>query len=69
MKVTKRELDVMNLLVSGLTNKQIGQRLGISNHTVRDHISTICGKLNAANRVELAAIVAKIEAQMADSPS
>lgn len=61
MKITKRERDVMRLLVNGLTNKQIGQLLGISNYTVRDHISSTFKKLNVTNRVELAVIAAEMK--------
>ncbi|MNF53408.1 Transcriptional regulatory protein DevR (DosR) [compost metagenome] len=52
---------MMRLLVSGLTNKQIGQQLGISNYTVRDHISSTFKKLNVTNRVELAVIAAEMK--------
>lgn len=55
MNVTKREQDVMTLLVQGLTNKQIGKIIGISNHTVRDHLSSLLKKYKVANRVELVA--------------
>jgi len=61
MKITKRERDVMRLLVNGLTNKQIGQLLGISNYTVRDHISSTFKKLNVTSRVELAVIAAEMK--------
>ncbi|WP_223464591.1 response regulator transcription factor [Pseudomonas sp. GL-RE-26] len=61
MKITKRERDVMRLLVNGLTNKQIGQLLGISNYTVRDHISSAFKKLNVTSRVELAVIAAEMK--------
>jgi DNA-binding NarL/FixJ family response regulator len=61
MKITRRERDVMRLLVNGLTNKQIGQHLGISNYTVRDHISSTFKKFNVTSRVELAIIAAEME--------
>ncbi|WP_422396285.1 response regulator transcription factor [Pseudomonas trivialis] len=44
MEITNRESDVIELLAQGLTNKQIGKELGISNHTVRDHISSMLKK-------------------------
>lgn len=56
MKITKREQDVMTLLVQGLTNKNIGKAIGISDHTVRDHISSLFKKYKVANRVELVAV-------------
>lgn len=55
MKMTKREEDVMALLVQGLTNKRIGKVIGLSDHTVRDHVSSLLKKHNATNRVELVA--------------
>ena len=61
MKITRRERDVMRLLVNGLTNKQIGQQLGVSNYTVRDHISSAFKKFNIASRVELALIAAEMK--------
>jgi DNA-binding NarL/FixJ family response regulator len=51
---TPRELDVLRLLVDGLTNGQIAVRLGISRSTASVHVSNILGKLGAANRVEAA---------------
>lgn len=54
LEITKRESDVIALLAQGLTNKRIGKELGISNHTVRDHISSMLKKTKTTNRVELA---------------
>ncbi|MFT0474866.1 response regulator transcription factor [Pseudomonas antarctica] len=61
MKITSRESEVMDLLVHGLTNKEIGRELGISNHTVRDHISAMLRKTNTASRVELAVFISARE--------
>ncbi|MEX5628882.1 response regulator transcription factor [Pseudomonas marginalis] len=44
LEITKRESDVIALLAQGLTNKRIGKELGISNHTVKDHISSMLKK-------------------------
>ncbi|MEW5712553.1 LuxR C-terminal-related transcriptional regulator [Pseudomonas sp. SB113] len=54
MKITNRESAVLDFLVQGLSNKEIGRELSISDHTVRDHISSIMRKTNTTNRVELA---------------
>jgi two-component system, NarL family, response regulator YdfI len=51
-KLTEREMDVLELLARGIGNKEIGAQLGISEHTVKFHISSILGKLSAANRTE-----------------
>lgn len=50
--LTERETEVLQLLAQGLANKQIALDLGISEHTVKFHVSSIYTKLNAANRTE-----------------
>lgn len=50
--LTPRELQVLDLLVEGLSNKAIAARLGISDQTVKFHVAAICGKLGAANRTD-----------------
>lgn len=50
--LTPREIEVLELLVEGLSNKTIGARLGISDQTVKFHVAAICGKLGAANRTD-----------------
>jgi NarL family two-component system response regulator LiaR len=52
--LTTRELDVLALLVAGMTNQQIGQDLGIGPGTVRTHVSSILAKLGVSNRTEAA---------------
>jgi DNA-binding NarL/FixJ family response regulator len=51
-----RELDVVAGVVSGWSNRKIGEHLGISPHTVRNHLQNINNKLGAGNRTELAMI-------------
>jgi DNA-binding NarL/FixJ family response regulator len=48
--LTPRELQVVQLLAEGLSNRDIGERLGISSQTVKFHVTSIYGKLGAANR-------------------
>ena len=50
--MTERELEVLDLLAAGLANKQIAVELGISEHTVKFHVSSIYTKLNATNRTQ-----------------
>jgi DNA-binding NarL/FixJ family response regulator len=50
--LTAREQDVLQLLAQGLANKQIALKLGITDHTVKFHISAIYSKLAVANRTE-----------------
>ena len=50
--LTPREIQVIELLVEGLSNKKIAAQLGISDQTVKFHVAAICGKLGAANRTD-----------------
>ena len=50
--LTERELEVLGLLSRGLANKQIAVELGISEHTVKFHVSSIYTKLDVTNRTE-----------------
>src|ERR1700720_3363398 len=50
--LTGREIQVLELLAEGLPNKAIARRLGISDQTIKFHVSSICSKLPAANRTE-----------------
>lgn len=58
--LTNRELEVMQLLASGLTNKEIAQRLGISDHTVKFHVNAILGKLGVETRTEAVVNAARL---------
>jgi two-component system, NarL family, response regulator YdfI len=51
-EITSRETDVLKMLAQGLVNKDIAARLGISEHTVKFHISSILDKLGASTRTE-----------------
>jgi len=57
--LTPRETEVLRLLAQGMANKQIAARLGISERTVKFHVSAIFGKLDAANRTEAVTIAAQ----------
>lgn len=50
--LTERETQVLQLLAQGLANKQIAVALGISEHTVKFHVSSVYSKLGATNRTE-----------------
>mgnify|MGYP001586654667 FL=1 len=58
-KLTVREMDVLRLLAQGQTNKEIAAALGITERTVKFHVSSILGKLGAANRAEAVTIAAQ----------
>ncbi len=51
-ELTRRELEVLNLLAEGLPNKVIAARLNISEHTVKFHVNAIMSKLGAQSRTE-----------------
>ncbi|MGB9673467.1 MAG: response regulator [Anaerolineales bacterium] len=52
--LSNRELEVLALIARGLSNKEIGDELNLSEITVRNYITTILSKLHLHNRVELA---------------
>ncbi len=54
VRMTKREKQVMTLLSEGLSNKEIGQKLHVSSHTVKSHIHNIMDKLALHTRLEIA---------------
>lgn len=54
--LTPRELQVLRMLADGLGNKEIANRLGISDHTAKFHVTQILGKLAAGSRTEAVAI-------------
>jgi DNA-binding CsgD family transcriptional regulator len=54
--LTPTELDVVRLVVAGLSNPEIGGRLFMSRGTVKTHLSHVFAKLDVANRTELATL-------------
>jgi two-component system, NarL family, response regulator YdfI len=50
--LTRREREVLQMLATGLGNKEIAARLAISEHTVKFHVASILGKLGAESRTE-----------------
>ena len=53
-ELTERELEVLKLIASGLTNSQIAEKLVISENTVKGHVSNILHKLHVADRTQVA---------------
>jgi two-component system nitrate/nitrite response regulator NarL len=51
--LTKREDDVVNLVVDGLSNREVAQKLGLTEHTVSNYLFRIYEKLGISSRVEL----------------
>lgn len=54
--LTPRERQVLHLVAKGLTNKEIGRVLGISDNTARNHVNSIIEKLEVSDRTEAATI-------------
>jgi DNA-binding NarL/FixJ family response regulator len=50
--LTAREMEVLQLMAQGLANKQIALSLGISEHTVKFHLSSLYAKLGVSSRTE-----------------
>ena len=57
--LSEREREVLALVARGLTNKEIGGRLFLSDHTVRNHVSRILQKLGLSRRSEAAAVAVR----------
>jgi DNA-binding CsgD family transcriptional regulator len=53
--LTPREIEVLRLMADGLVNKEIADRLAISEHTAKFHVASILGKLQAASRTDAVA--------------
>jgi DNA-binding NarL/FixJ family response regulator len=53
-ELSAREKDVLQSLATGLTNKEIGNKLGIAENTVKNHLKNILSKLHLENRVQAA---------------
>jgi len=51
-ELTRRETEVLHMMSEGLSNREIASTLGISEHTVKFHITSIFGKLGTSSRTE-----------------
>jgi DNA-binding CsgD family transcriptional regulator len=58
-ELTPRELDVLELMAEGASNKAIARRLGISVHTAKFHVGSILDKLDATGRTDAVAHAAR----------
>jgi DNA-binding NarL/FixJ family response regulator len=59
--LSERELEVVRLASEGLTNRQIAERLTLSQHTIARHVANARAKLGAANRAEAAAKIEEMD--------
>ncbi len=53
--MSERQIEVLSLLATALPNKAIGRQLGVTEKTVKAHVSAIFRALNVANRVQAVA--------------
>jgi two-component system nitrate/nitrite response regulator NarL len=51
--LSKREMDVVRCLAEGLTNREIAERLGLSQHTIKNYLFRVFDKLGVSSRLEL----------------
>ncbi len=58
-ELSAREKEVLQFLASGLTNKEIGNKLSIAENTVKNHLKNILAKLHLENRVQAATYALK----------
>ena len=59
--LSRREIEVLALIAEGRTNREIGERLFISQKTVGVHVGNILAKLGASGRVEAAMVAIRLE--------
>ena len=53
-ELTERELQILNLIVKGMSNKQIAESLGITEPTVKWHVNILLSRLNVSDRTQAA---------------
>ena len=58
-KLSQRELEIVSYVASGMSNRNIGEVLELSENTVRNHLRSILDKLGLKNRVQVATFALK----------
>ena len=66
--LTRRETEVLELLIQALDNKQIATSLNVAEQTVRNHVSVIYSKLGITNRMQILQIVDRIKTMLRRKP-
>ncbi len=59
--LTDRELEVLHLLIKGLSNKEISLQMSISYNTVKNHLTNIYNKLNVSDRIQATLVALNIQ--------
>jgi DNA-binding CsgD family transcriptional regulator len=59
-KLTMREIEILNLIVQGLSNADIGEELSISSNTVKNHVTSLLTKFHCLNRTQLVSLAFRI---------
>jgi DNA-binding NarL/FixJ family response regulator len=59
-ELTPRETEVLRLVAEGMSNRAIGHSLGISPHTVKFHLASLMGKLDAQSRTEAVVVATRL---------
>ncbi len=67
--LSRREIQVISLVASGLTSKEVGSRLGISARTVNWHVSNVLSKLKVSSRTEAVAVGLELRLVRGPRPS
>jgi two-component system NarL family response regulator len=67
--LSRRELEVLECICRGLTNGDIAKALGISEHTVKNHVKAVLQKLNAAHRTEAVARAHELDLFCSSDPT
>jgi NarL family two-component system response regulator LiaR len=60
-EMSQRQLEILNLVAKGFSNKEIADVLGVSLETVKDHIKKILLKMGAASRTEAASLAVNLQ--------
>lgn len=61
LPLTTREKEVLPLLIEGLNNQEVAEKLNISIHTVKNHVTSILKKLNVSDRIQLMAKILRYQ--------
>jgi DNA-binding NarL/FixJ family response regulator len=64
-ELTEREREILSLIGTGLTNREIGERIFLSEKTIKHYVTNILQKLQVRSRVEAALLAAQSAAQLA----